>query len=77
VIPARAGWHWAEWLSEFFGTALLLGGLSGLFLCFGPSPGLDRAVPATSARLLLTGILLAISGILVTVIPLGCRSGAY
>jgi aquaporin Z len=78
MIPAQSGWHWPEWLSEFAGTALLLlGGLSGLFLCFGPGTGLDRVIASTSARLALTGVLLGVSGLLVTFSPLGRRSGAH
>src|SRR5262249_51539034 len=74
----RGGWHWREWLSEFAGTALLLlGGLSGLFLTFGPRAGLARAIPSESIRLLLTGVILALTGLAVTVSPLGRSSGAH
>ena len=75
--PARGGWHWAEWGCELAGTAmLLLGGLSGLFFSLSP----DSPLPAgtsISLRLLITGVILAATGILVTLSPLGRRSGAH
>ncbi len=58
--PARGGWHWAPWTCEFLGTAILLGGgLSAVFLDFGPSSPVARHLPRMSARLLLTGLLAA------------------
>jgi aquaporin Z len=75
---ARGGWHWPEWGSEFAGTAiLLLGGLSGLFLDFAPGSGVATALPGESLRLLITGLILGATGLLVTVSPLGRRSGAH
>lgn len=76
--PAQGGWHWAPWLCEFLGTALLLGGgLSGVFLDFGPASPVAARLHSTSARLLLTGLLFAGSGSLVALSPLGRRSGAH
>src|SRR6202046_3382799 len=75
---ARGGWHWAEWGSEFAGTAiLLLGGLSGLFLDFAPGSPVSASLPSESVRLLITGLILGATGLLVTVSPLGRRSGAH
>lgn len=75
---ARGGWHWAEWGSEFAGTGiLLLGGLSGLFLDFAPGSPVAAALPSESVRLLITGLILGATGLLVTVSPLGRRSGAH
>ena len=72
------GWHWAEWGCEFLGTgALLLGGLSGLFLDFQAHTPIAAVLPEVSARLLLTGLILGAAGILITVSPLGRRSGAH
>jgi aquaporin Z len=75
---ARGGWHWAEWGAEFAGTGILLfGGLSGLFLNFAPGSAVAAALPGRSARLLLTGLILGATGLIVTVSPLGRRSGAH
>lgn len=76
--PAEAGWHWAEWGAELAGTALLLiGGLSAVTLDFSAGSPVPAAIPSTSWRLLLTGVLFAGTGALVTVSPLGRRSGAH
>ena len=74
----QPGWHWVPWLSEFVGTAiLLLGGLSAVFLDFGPASPVATAVPSSSARLLITGVLFAGTGSLVAVSTLGRHSGAH
>ncbi len=74
--PARGGIHLAEWACEAGGTALLLlGGLSAVFINFGPHSVLREL--ATSPRLLVTGLLFAGTGSLVAVSPLGRRSGAH
>jgi aquaporin Z len=77
--PARqGGWHPVEWGCELVGTALLiLGGLSAVCLDFAPGSPVAGVLPGHSARLLLTGALFAGSGSLVTVSPLGRRSGAH
>jgi aquaporin Z len=60
------------------GTALLLiGGLSAICLDFGRGSTVARLVPSHSARLLITGLLFSGTGSLVTVSPLGRRSGAH
>ena len=74
----QPGWHWLPWLCELAGTAiLLLGGLSAVFLDFGPASPVAAHLPSTSARLLLTGLLFAGTGSLVAVSPLGRVSGAH
>ncbi len=66
------------WLCEFLGTAILLGGgLSAVFLDFGPDSPVAPHVPSVSARLLITGLLFAGTGSLVALSPLGRRSGAH
>jgi aquaporin Z len=76
--PAEGGWHWAPWLCEYLGTAVLLcGGLSAVFLDFGPHSPITPHLARTSARLLLTGLLFAGTGSLVALSPLGRRSGAH
>ena len=68
----------AEWLAELAGTAILvLVGVSAICLNFGPSSPVARAIPSSSARLLLTGLIFAGTGSLVAISPLGRRSGAH
>jgi aquaporin Z len=72
------GWHFADWLSELAGTAILIfGGLSAVVLDFYLGSPMARLVPSHSLRLLITGALFAGAGAAVTVSPLGRRSGAH
>jgi len=60
------------------GTALLVtGGLSAVTFDFSPRSPLASVLPSHSWRLLVTGLLFASSGALVTISPLGRRSGAH
>lgn len=60
------------------GTALLLiGGLSAVTLDFSSRSPVPGAIHSASWRLLITGTLFASTGALVTVSPLGRRSGAH
>jgi aquaporin Z len=60
------------------GTAILLfGGLSAVVLDFGRGSAVAAHVPSVSLRLLITGAIFAATGGLVTVSPLGRRSGAH
>jgi aquaporin Z len=81
VLPAAeavGGWHWTEWGCELVGTALLLlGGLSAICVYFGTGGVVGRVLPDHSARLLLTGLCFSGTGALVTVSPIGRRSGAH
>ena len=75
---AEGGWHWIPWGCEFLGTAILLaGGLSAVYLDFGPSSPIAAHLAGRGARLLLTGLLFAGTGSLVALSPLGRRSGAH
>ena len=66
------------WGCELLGTALLLaGGLSAVFLDFGPGSPVARAVPSISLRFLLTGTVFAGTGSLVALSPVGRLSGAH
>lgn len=77
-MTSERTWHWASWLCELAGTALMLtGGLSAVFLDFGHSSPVATVVPATSARFLVTGVLFAGAGSLVALSPLGRLSGAH
>ena len=74
----QPGWHWGPWSCELLGTAvLLLGGLSAVFLDFGPHSPVAAHVPSMSARLLITGALFAGTGSLVALSPIGRWSGAH
>jgi aquaporin Z len=75
---AEGGWHWIPWGCEFLGTAILLaGGLSAVYLDFGPSSPVAPHLSSMGARFLLTGLLFAGTGSLVALSPLGRRSGAH
>lgn len=74
----RPGLHLVEWGCELAGTALLvLGGLSAVSFDFSPHSPMASLVPSHSWRLLVTGILFASTGALVTISPMGRRSGAH
>ena len=76
--PAFSGWHPVEWGCELLGTALLVFlGLSAVTLDFGIHSPVADVIASSSARRLLTGCLFAGAGALVTVSPLGRRSGAH
>jgi aquaporin Z len=67
-----------EWGCELVGTTLLLlGGLSAVCLDFGRGSAVAHLVPSHSLRLLITGLLFAGTGSLITISPIGRRSGAH
>lgn len=55
----------------------MFGGLSAVVIDFGAGSPVAGAVPSVSTRLLLTGALFAGTGALVTISPIGRRSGAH
>lgn len=76
--PPVAGWHWVDWACELVGTmVLILGGLSAVTLDFMSHSPVAELIPSHYWRYLVTGILFASTGALVTVSPLGRRSGAH
>ncbi len=77
-VPPLSGLHWPEWGAELIGTTILVfGGLSAVVVDFGAGSPVAAVLPSSSARLLLTGALFAGTGALVTISPLGRRSGAH
>ena len=70
--------HLLEWAAEAAGTGvLLLVIVSVVSLVFGPGSPVERRLPSLGARLLLAGLLIAGSGSLVAVSPLGRLSGGH
>src|SRR5260221_456894 len=70
--------HWPEYGSELLGTAFLVFiALSAVTFTLGLGSPLAVVLPNSSARRLMTGLLLAGSGSLVAISPLGKLSGAH
>ena len=70
--------HWPEYGSELVGTAFLVFiALSALTFNFGSGSPLAIVLPNSSVRRLMTGLLLAGSGPLMAISPLGKLSGAH
>jgi aquaporin Z len=70
--------HWPEYGSELLGTAFLVFiALSAVTLNLGLGSPLAVVLPNSSTRRLITGLLLAGSGSLVAISPLGKLSGAH
>ena len=70
--------HGLAWASELVGTLLMVFiGLSVVVLDFGSGSPVARLVPDESARLLITGMLFAMTGSVYAVSPLGKHSGAH
>src|SRR5260221_83542 len=70
--------HWPEYGSELLGTAFLVFiALSAVTFNLGPGSPLAFVFPNTSQRRLIAGLLLAGSGPLVAISPLGRLSGAH
>ena len=74
--PAQPGLHWAEWLSEFIGTALLVfAAMSCVVLVFGTdSPFADWSM---SMRLLILGLMFCVIIVAIALSPVGRLSGAH
>ncbi|EFH83765.1 MIP/aquaporin family protein [Ktedonobacter racemifer] len=70
--------HWPEYGSELLGTAFLVFiALSAVAFTLGSGSPLAAVLPKNSTRWLITGLLLAASGPLVAISPLGKLSGAH
>jgi aquaporin Z len=70
--------HWPEYGSELLGTAFLVFiALSAVTLNLGLGSPLAVVLPNSSVRRLMTGLLLAGSGSLVAISPLGKLNGAH
>jgi aquaporin Z len=80
--PALQGLHLPEWACELAGTAILMFcGLSVVSVDFGHGMPLSHAVaamiPARTGRLLMAGVFFGGVAALVSITPLGRRSGAH
>jgi aquaporin Z len=80
--PALQGLHLSEWTCELAGTAaLMFCGLSVVAVDFGPGMPLSHAVatliPARTGRMLMVGLFFGAVAALVSITPLGRRSGAH
>src|SRR5205823_8013007 len=70
--------HWPEYGSELLGTAFLVFiALSAVTFNFGSGSPLAIVLPNSSVRRLITGLMLADSGPLMAISPLGKLSGAH
>jgi aquaporin Z len=69
---------WSLFLSEVFGTALLvLGGLSCVILMFGEGSPIPRLLPDAGVRSAITGFLFGTTGASIALSPVGKVSGAH
>ena len=69
---------WRLYLSEFIGTALLIGiGVSFVILDFGKGSPIVSLIPSPGIRRALTGFLFGGTGMLITFSPVGKWSGAH
>jgi aquaporin Z len=70
--------HWPEYGAELLGSAFLVFiAVSAVTLTFGSGSPLAAVLPKSSARRLIAGLILATSGPLVALSPLGKLSGAH
>ncbi|HEX4716021.1 MAG TPA: aquaporin, partial [Ktedonobacteraceae bacterium] len=70
--------HWPEYGAELLGSAFLVFiAISAVTLTFGSGSPLAAVLPKSSARRLIAGLILATSGPLVALSPLGKLSGAH
>jgi aquaporin Z len=69
---------WQTYLSEFIGTALLIGvGLSVVILDFGAGSPVAALLPDAGLRRAITGFLFGTTGALIAISPVGKISGAH
>ena len=70
--------NWGEYFAEALGTAFMIFiGLSAVVFNMGEGLPMERLIPNSSWRLLLTGIIFAGNGSLVAISPLGKLSGGH
>jgi glycerol uptake facilitator-like aquaporin len=70
--------HYAEWLAELLGTALLLGvGFSVVSVVVSPLSPVSRAIPGEGLRFLVAGVTFGLLAAGIALSPLGRRSGAH
>ena len=70
--------NWEEYFAEALGTAFMIFvGLSAVVFNMGQGLPMEKSIPASSWRLLLTGTVFAGSGSLVAISPLGKLSGGH
>jgi aquaporin Z len=74
--PATGGWHFAEWLSEFVGTAILVFGLVAVVTLV-LRPGSAFSGWSEFPKLLLVGVFVGALLAVVATSPIGRRSGAH
>jgi len=70
--------HFPEYLSEFFGTAIMMGiGVTAITLMWSDGTVMAHLIPSEPLRRLVTGLIFAGGATLVVMSPLGQRSGGH
>lgn len=70
--------HWSEYLSEFFGTAIMMAiGIGAVVFMWSAGSVMTEVIPSEPWRRLATGVLFAGGGTAVVLSPLGQRSGGH
>ena len=70
--------NWSEYLSEFFGTALMMAiGIGAVVFMWSAGSVMTEVIPSEPWRRLATGVLFAGGGTAVVLSPLGQRSGGH
>lgn len=70
--------NWSEYLSEFFGTAIMMAiGIGAVVFMWSEGSVMSEVIPSEPWRRLATGILFAGGGTAVVLSPLGQRSGGH
>ncbi|MEN9526567.1 MAG: hypothetical protein RLY56_518 [Pseudomonadota bacterium] len=70
--------NWSEYLSEFFGTAIMMAiGIGAVVFMWSSGSVMSELIPSEPWRRLATGILFAGGGTAVVLSPLGQRSGGH
>lgn len=70
--------NWSEYLSEFFGTAIMMAiGIGAVVFMWSAGSVMTEVIPSEPWRRLATGVLFAGGGTAVVLSPLGQRSGGH